>query len=244
MNYKAFRNVLLAVSLLSSLSAGAQQEEMTLQLSTENATYWYRICNASEGVQDYAMTDCSALDDICQVQLLKTENNEEKSQWKLTAGEDGKVVLTNRATGLKLNGASINIGKHNATQLTAEKSQGFTITALGDEAFSMESVENDGINRCLALAERDAEALVYPTANVNSSAIAWKFTLVETITEVKSTEAEKPVIRVKNHRVFVSGCSEWQLFNALGEEMPRTTSLASGTYMVKTPKETVKVLVP
>ena len=52
MNYKAFRNVLLAVTLLSSLSAGAQQEETTLQLSTENATYWYRICNASEGVKD------------------------------------------------------------------------------------------------------------------------------------------------------------------------------------------------
>ena len=244
MKYNVFKMVLLGVGLLTSVWAGAQQFETDLQMSNDDAVYWYRICNASAGMQAYAMTDCSALDAICQVQLLATENANEKSQWKLTAGTDGLVVFTNRATGLQLNGASVAVGEHNATQLTAEESQGFTLTELGDDAFSLKSLEDDGVNRCLALAERDAEALTYPDADVSTSIIGWKFIPVETVlTGIRAAGAKDAVIRVANKRVYVSGCPQWQLFNAQGVEMPRTTALAAGAYLVKMGKEVRKVMV-
>ena len=249
MDYKTIRRMLLGTALLTASTAGAQQFASELQLSTDDAVYWYRICNAAGGMQDYVMTDCNAESDdkVLQtlVELLKTETTNEKSQWKLTAGEDGKIVLTNRATGRQLGSESIDVGDHNVTQLVFSGAQGFSVTSLGNDAFKLESIEDDGVNRCLALAEGNTEALAYPTENESSSVIGWKFTLTETIlTGVEAAGYVRPVIRVANKRISVSGCSEWQLFNAQGEEMPRTTALATGVYVVKTPKEVVKVVVP
>ena len=108
----------------------------------------------------------------------------------------------------------------------------------------LQSVEDDGVNRCLAMAEQDTDPLTYPDANESTSVIGWKFMLVESVlTGIGSAEAGRPVIRVANKRVHVNGCPEWQLFNSQGEEMSRTTTLAVGVYLVKTPKEVFKVMV-
>ena len=45
-------------------------------------------------------------------------------------------------------------------------------------------------------------------------------------------------------RIFVKGCPEWQLFNASGEEMPRTVALPTGVYLVKMGQKSIKVLIP
>lgn len=244
MNYKMIGRTLLGMALLTAVSAKAQQAASELQMSTEDATYWYRICNATEGMQDYVMTDCHFEKSYYNVQLLKTEQSNELSQWKLTEGEDGKVVLTNRSTGMQLSSTSVNVGNHNATQLTDNGGQGYTITPLGNDAFRLESVEDDGVNRCLAMAKQQSDAIAYPTDDESASVVGWKFMLTETIvTGIGATEKGKTAIRVANKRVSVSGCPEWQLFNSLGEEMPRTTPLATGIYLVKTPTRVVKVLV-
>lgn len=241
-----FRSVFLGVSLLTTLSASAQEYDSELQLSTD-IIYWYRICSAVPGMEGYAMTDpCSLTEDVMSyvVHLLPTETDNYASQWKLTAGEDGKVILTNRATGKQISNTSFNIDNHNMTWLTSSDAQGFTVTSLGDYAFKLESLEDDGVNRCLALAEKDGEALTYPETGESSSVIGWKFFPVEIDTGIGSEKAGRYIIHVANKRISVSGCPEWQLFNAEGEEMPRTTPLATGVYMVKMPQKTVKVLVP
>ena len=238
------RLLLFSLTLLSVLSAGAQQYASELKMSTEETFYWYRICNASLGMQDYVMTDCSNEDDICQVQLLQTETADEKSQWKLTTvGKDGRVVLTNRATGLQLGGISLNMGNHNSTQLTVNGSQGFTITSLGDEAFSLQCIEDDGVERSLALAERESPALIWPEENLSTSVIGWKFMIVDTNDTGIKDAVSNVIIRVEGKGVYVSGCSKWQLFNTQGEEMHRTTMLPAGVYIVKTPDEVVKVMI-
>ena len=100
------------------------------------------------------------------------------------------------------------------------------------------------MNRCLALAEKDGETLIYPETGESTSVIGWKFFPVEIDTNIGSTKAGSPIIRVAGKRISVSGCSEWQLFSSEGEEMPRTVSLPTGVYMVKMPQKTVKVLIP
>ena len=168
---KTFKHVLLGFSLMASLSAGAQEFDSELQLSGNNdVVYWYRICNAAPGMEGYAMTDLNgAVDGEDQEDVLRlavcmipTETGDYRSQWKLTAGEDGKVILTNRATGSQISNHSGGNGNHNVTWLTLSgDAPGFTFTSLGDNAFKLESVEDDGVNRCLALADKDGEALTY-----------------------------------------------------------------------------------
>ena len=248
MTNKTFRSVFWGIGLLAALSASAQEFDSELQLSNDETVYWYRICNAAPGMERYAMTDPNSLTaDVMSyvVHLLPTETEDYCSQWKLTAGEDGKVIITNRATEKQINNRSFNLGNHNYTWLTfTSGAQGFTVTGLGDNAFRLESVEDDGVNRCLALAEKDGEALAYPESGESTSVIGWKFFPVEIDTGIGSAKAGNAVIRVSGKRVSVSGCPEWQLFNAAGEEMPRTVSLPTGVYMVKMPQRTVKVLIP
>lgn len=235
----------MSIALLATLSAEAQQFASELQMSTEDSVYWYRICNALPDMQDYVMTDCSDHDYNYQVQMLQSEMNDEYSQWKLTAvGNHGKVVLTNRATGFQLGCMSVNLGNHNSTKIMANGSQGFTMTPLGDDAFSLKGVEDDGVERCLALAERNSPALVWPEENQSTSAIGWKFMLVESngtsILGVKT----KTAVYLIGKRIYVNGCSKWQLFNLYGKEINRSTMLTSGIYIVKTPNEVFKVLIP
>ena len=178
------------------------------------------------------------------VYLLPTETEDYRSQWKLTAGEDGKVVITNRATGFQISNTSQSVGDHNLTWLTGSGAPGFTVTSLGDYAFKLESVEDDGVNRCLALPDRSAEAITYPEAGESTSAIGWKFFPVEIDTGIGSMQAGRTVVQVMKGRIFVKGCPEWQLFNASGEEMPRTVALPTGVYLVKMGQKSIKVLIP
>ena len=247
MTYKLLKTLSLGVALLATLSASAQDFDSELQLSTD-IVYWYRICSAVPGMESYAMTDPASLTaeiSSYMIHLLPTETEDYRSQWKLTAGEDGKVIITNRATGNQVSNRSFNFDNHNYTWLNfSSDAPGFTVTSLGDYAFKLESVEDDGVNRCLALADISGEAITYPESAESTSAIGWKFFPVEIDTGIGSTKTGRTIVQVKNKRIFVTGCPEWQLFNAQGEEMPRTVALATGVYMVKMPQRTVKVLVP
>ena len=251
MTFISLKRLFMGLALLTSLSASAQEFDSELQLSSD-VVYWYRIRSAVPGMEGYAMTDLNGEvegedhEDALRmtVALLPTETEDYRSQWKLTAGEDGKVVITNRATGFQISNTSQSVGDHNLTWLTASGAPGFTVTSLGDYAFKLESVEDDGVNRCLALADRSAEAITYPEAGESTSAIGWKFFPVEIDTGIGSMEGGRLVVQVKNKRIVVTGTPEWLLFNAAGEEMPRTTRLPAGIYMVKTPQRTVKVMVP
>lgn len=247
MTYKSLKTFSLGVALLASLSAIAQDYDSELQLSNDETTYWYRICNASTGMDGYAMTDLGPeTEDInlSYIYLLPTETEDIHSQWKLTAGEDGKVIITNRSTGKQIGNTSVDVGDFNATKLAEGGAPGFAVTSLGDDAFKLESTEDDGVNRCLALAYIESEPLSYPESGESSSIVGWKFFPVEIETGIGTTQAVRPVISVKNKRISVKGSSEWQLFNSQGEEMPRTTRLATGVYLVKLPQKTFKVAIP
>lgn len=252
MTNKTLRKVFWAFALLTPMSLGAQEFDSELQLSTD-IVYWYRICSAVPGMEGYAMTDLNATaenggiqDDAISLPLsmLPTETSDYRSQWKLTAGEDGKVVITNRATGSQISNTSLGVGDHNLTGLTASGAPGFAVTALGDYAFRLESVEDDGVNRCLAIADKDAQPISYPDGEESTSVIGWKFFPVEIDTGIGSMQPGRTIVQVTKGRIFVKGTSDWQLFNASGEEMPRTVALPTGVYLVKMPQKTIKVLVP
>lgn len=238
------KGIIISLFLLLALPIKGQDFASELQMSTEGTIYWYRICNAVPGMQDYVMTDCSSQDIIYQVQLQKTAIDNEYSLWKLTAvGDDGKVVLVNRATGLLLGGRSFDQGDHNPTGLITNGSHGYTITSLGDNAFSLQGVEDDGVERCLSLAERDTPAFIWPERNLSTSAIGWKFLLVDSNTTGIFGTKTKSSVHVIDKRIVVNGSSRWQLFDILGREIPHDQVLAAGIYLLKTSNEAVKVMI-
>ena len=213
MIYEAFKKMFLGIAMLAPLTLAAQEYDEELQMSTD-IVYWYRICSAVPGMEGYAMTDLNGEvegedhEDALHlaVYMLPTETEDYRSQWKLTAGEDGKVVITNRATGFQISNTSKSVGDHNLTWLTGSGAPGFTVTSLGDYAFKLESVEDDGVNRCLALADRSAEAITYPEAGESTSAIGWKFFPVEIDTGIGSMQPGRLVVQVMKGRIFVKGC--------------------------------------
>lgn len=244
---KIFKLLMLALTatMVNGLwsTVNAQPQE-----SDDDATYWYRIVCTMPNSGSYAMTDCSNLDDVCQLQMLATNETEEKSQWKIVKHSQNQgVVLINRATGNMIDAKSFELDSLNATQLTTEEPQNpFHIEKLTGEtpSFSIWSIENDDNQRCLAMIDRNGGPLAYPSSATFGTPIAWQFTLIEEeITGLSSQQDTPTSIRVANHRIAVKGAKRWQLFNALGEEMPQTTDLPAGAYIVKIGAKKVKVMV-
>lgn len=247
MTFISLKRLFVGLCLLAPAWLAAQEFDDELQLSSD-VVYWYRISNAAAGMDGLAMTDVNGSTASEEYQnivfMLPTEADDLRSQWKLTAGEEGKVIITNRATGSQIAGTSLWEDDHNITALTTSGATGFTFTSLGEGTYRLESVEDDGVSRCLALADKDGEAIAYPESGESTSAIAWKFFPVEIETGIGSMEAGRQVISVKNGRISVAGSTEWQLFDASGEEMPRTVSLPAGVYLVKIGQKAIKVLMP
>lgn len=247
MKQQTIMGVLWGSCMLLSQLAAAQEFDPELHLSNNEDVYWYRICSALPGLEAYAVTDYSEEDEFIPVQMLPTEEADFKSQWKLIAGNDGKVILRNRASGQELDGVSLEMDNCNATLIMpAGTSAGFQVTSLGEYVFKLESEEDDGINRCLAVADMYALPVSYPQENLATSHIGWKFlpVEVESATGIGTQGDSRTIIRIANRRISVKGGTKWQLFNAQGEEMPRTTRLSTGVYMVKTGEKTVKVYIP
>ena len=152
----------MGLCLLAPAWLAAQEFDDELQLSSD-VVYWYRISNAAAGMDGLAMTDVNGSTGSEEYQnmifMLPTEADDLRSQWKLTAGEEGKVIITNRATGSQIAGTSLWEDDHNITALTTSGATGFTFTSLGESTYRLESVEDDGVSRCLALADKDGEAV-------------------------------------------------------------------------------------
>ena len=247
MKHHATKGVLWGICLLLSQIASAQEFDMELRLSTSEDIYWYRISSALPGLEAYAVTDFSEEDEFCPARLLPTKETNPKSQWKLIPGTEGKVILVNRGTGQELDGVSVDMGNYNATLIMpAGTSAGFQVTALGESVFQIESVEDDGINRCLAVTEMNTLPISYPQENPSTSAVGWRFQPVEVESEtgVNSPADSRTVIRIANKRISVNKGVKWQLFNVQGEEMPRTTRLVTGVYLVKTGDKLTKIYIP
>lgn len=247
MKHHTIKDVLWSVCILFPLGATAQGFDTELRISNSEDTYWYRISSALPGLETYAVTDYSDKDELCPAQLLPTEEADPKSQWKLIAGAEGRIILVNRGTGQELDGKSVSMDNFNATMIMpAGTSSGFQVTALGESVFQIESVEDDSINRCLAVADMDALPIAYPQENLSTSAVGWKFQPVEVESEtgIGSPANSRTVIRITDKRISLNSGIKWQLFNARGEEMPRTIRLITGVYLVKVGEKTVKVYIP
>ena len=99
----------MGLCLLAPAWLAAQEFDDELQLSSD-VVYWYRISNAAPGLDGLTMTDVNGSTGSEEYQnmifMLPTEADDLRSQWKLTAGEEGKVIITNRATGSQIAGTS------------------------------------------------------------------------------------------------------------------------------------------
>ena len=108
MTFISHKRLFMGLCLLAPAWLAAQEFDDELQLSSD-VVYWYRISNAAAGMDGLAMTDVNGSTGSEEYQnivfMLPTEADDLRSQWKLTAGEEGKVIITNRATGSQIAGS-------------------------------------------------------------------------------------------------------------------------------------------
>ena len=97
MTFISLKRLFMGLALLTPAWLAGQEFDSELQLSSD-VVYWYRICTAAPGLDGFAMTDVntgSASDDYQNMAfVLPTETDDIRSQWKLTAGEDGTGMST------------------------------------------------------------------------------------------------------------------------------------------------------
>lgn len=213
-----------------------------LSVSDDANTYWYRISSCAEGLENYAISSNDASD--MPLPLIASDISDYQSQWMVSKNEDGLLQFSNRATGCAIAASSVENDAYNITQVAEQKEDGgwFKSQYAGANHYMLSSVEDDGVIRYLIATEQDALAVGFPAEDTNKSAVVWKFELVDTeLTGIDGAQDTHVSIRPDKGRIFVSGASLWHIYNLQGVEMPRTTALPAGTYIVSTPQKTIKV---
>lgn len=230
----------LAKATTLSLEPYADHE---LSLSDEGANYWYRISSCAEGLENYAISSTDNPDAL-PLPLLNSEITDSNSLWMITKTADNLLQFTNRATGRVIAASSICTDNYNITQVANTKDEGgrFAAQFVGGNRYMLCSQEDDGMTRYLAATRQGEQSLAFPSELSNHSAVVWKFEIVETeLTGINATDTTQIAIKASKGRIHVSGATQWHLYNLQGREMPRTTTLPEGIYIIQTPNKTIKV---
>lgn len=214
-----------------------------LSISDEGTAYWYRISSCAEGLENHAITSTDDAADM-PLPLLDTEITDERSQWMVTKGDNGLLQFTNRSTGSMIAASSVHNGSCNITQVAESKDDGGSFTAqfVGGTRYMLSAVEDDDVTRYLAATSQGNPAMAFPTEACNKTAVVWNFEIVESeLTSLDGADATQISIEAHNGRIRVSGATEWHLYSLQGIELPRTTTLPEGIYIIQTPHKTIKV---
>lgn len=206
----------------------------TLKYSDETDVFWYRIISCATNLNGYAISDNKGSSQY-PLPLLRSTLEDKASQWKLMSGATG-TILVNRATGHAIAASSVYDGVCNITQTTVngDNAGEFVLDYVGNASYTISSTEDDAVVRFLTAASSYGEKTGIPVGDINKSIVGWKFQLVETeLTNIKGLVAEPLKIRLVSGRIIVDGVNEWHLYNTQGIELPRTTPLPGGVYIVK-----------
>lgn len=212
--------------------------------TVSGSEYWYNILSAKDGVNNMAVKDNSKSNGSFPFAVTALDENDQTQQWKLIRdGDTGKVDIVNRATGFHILTNSFAEGVYNATMNGyVMKHPGFTFSYLGLKQYAISGVENDDIERYLAMQDTGAEAVRLDPYAMPSSAFAWTLREAGYSTGVDAATV-KPLIKIANGTVSVENFKDYTVTNALGIAMPKDTRLLPGVYFVIAGGTTTKVTI-
>ena len=214
------------------LLASMTSVEAQIKYSTVSDEFWYNLLSADSSVENLAITE--SLDGVYEITVATLDNDNESQQWKFVEDEStGNVYIVNRKSGNQILSDSRLQDIYNVTLIGLDSlNRGFKATQIGDGQYAFSAIENDGIERYLALQELSAESVVLDEENLSSSAFAW---IAQEIipTGVKEISDDNFVISVTaDRRIIVENALNYRVRSLAGVELPKDASLEKGVYIV------------
>ena len=125
-------------------------------------------------------------------------------------------------------------GAYNATLIGIDaQNKGFKAEQIGDGQYSFSSIENDGIERYLAMQELMTENVVLDEENLNGTAFAWIAIEASISTAIEGITTEEFVIYVTaDRKIIVENAENYKVTTLAGMELKKDASLEKGIYIV------------
>ena len=220
--------------LISALFLLASMTSVEAQIKYSNGSdeFWYNLLSAKSGVENLAITETP--DGVYEITVAALDNENESQQWKFVEDEStGNVYIVNRKSGNHILSDSRLQDIYNVTLIGLDSlNRGFKAAQIGDGQYAFSAIENDGIERYLALQELSAESVVLDEEDLSSSAFAW---IAQEIipTGVKEISDDNFVISVTaDRRIIVENAVNFRVRSLAGVELPKDASLEKGVYIV------------
>lgn len=219
-------------------------EEFRFTYSDDIETSWYNIVNCGEAYDGLAIKE-EQNGVSSQLVLVDAVEEDYAAQWKAVRPAQGGVQWVNRQTGNAINTTSEPMGIFNLLQAKTLVADGdiWTATYLGDKQYSFSCIEDDRVERYMGANAENANAPEeLDLKKILNSSHAWQLRLVETEpTAVNEVETDMPTVRVRNHRIYVDGCTDFKVYTASGVKMPADSRLQPGLYIVTVKDKSVKI---
>jgi len=219
--------------------------DMPFKTSIKSNEYWYNIISAKSGISNLVIKDNTKSGGAFPFILTTLDENDNSQQWKFIKNEaNGKMDIVNRETGFHILTNSTAEGLYNAI-LSGYfmKNTGYTFEYLGLGQYALNGLENDNIERYLALQDTQSNVDSLNLSSMPNSEFAWTLREAGYTSGITSIGTAKPVIKVLNGMISVENAQEYSVTSAEGIVMPKGIKLQKGVYLVTIGKTTTKVVI-
>lgn len=152
--------------------------------------------------------------------------------------------IVNRATGLHIMTNSTPEGLFNAVMAGYfMKNTGYNFEYLGLGQYALNGLENDYIERYLALQDTQAKADSLNLSAMPNSEFSWTLKEAGFTSGINNTSEAKPAVQVVNGTIVVENATDYTVTSASGIVMPKSVKLQKGVYLVTIGKTTTKVII-
>jgi hypothetical protein len=213
--------------------------------SVSTSEYWYNIISAKSGTSNLAIKDNSNAGGAFPFVITTLDENDNSQQWKFIKNEaNDKMDIVNRATGLHIMTNSTPEGLFNAVMAGYfMKNTGYNFEYLGLGQYALNGLENDYIERYLALQDTQAKADSLNLSAMPNSEFSWTLKEAGFTSGINNTSEAKPAVQVVNGTIVVENATDYTVTSASGIVMPKSVKLQKGVYLVTIGKTTTKVII-
>ena len=222
----------ISLTLILFLLVSLANVSAQIKFSSGSDEFWYNLLSAKAGVENFAITETN--DGAFPITVAPLEADNESQQWKFVEdATTGNLYIINRKSGNQILSDSRAEDVYNATLIGLDpQNRGYKVSSIGDEQYSFSSIENDSIERYLALQELSAASVILDEENLNGSAFAWKAQEVIP-TGINEITAGSVVIYVTaDRKIIVENAVNYKVTSLAGVELPKDVSLEKGIYLV------------
>lgn len=208
---------------------------------------WYNIASSKAGNEGRIIVDNTSVVDAQYKFTVDTkESSDLNAQWRLVETEPGNVSIVNRATG---NSISTNLtvqDKYNVPTADGKEVLATTwnLLPVSESQYAIASVGNDNIQRFLNAQVLGSEADELPDTDLDGTGFAWTFVQADTEVGIENTVTQQGGgVRVEDGRVIAPEGAKVSVFTPEGVELPASSRLTPGIYIVTVNGKATKIMV-